>query len=348
MQLSEALDQIAENRLLAGWIRAFSRRPDQVNGPHEADSELVPLPGGDLLLALTVDTVAEEIALGFYRDAETIGWMAATVSLSDLAAVGAEPLGLLISVTLPQTDPADFQAGVARGVEAACRAAGTYVLGGDTNSGAQPSVASVAAGVVARERVLRRTGCRPGDLLYTTGRLGAGGPVAARALFTVPEGFSSGDFRPRARVREAGALAGFATACMDSSDGLIVTLDQLLRLNGVGFELTTPVPELLDPDALRLSHALGVDPLLMLAQPHGEFELLFTVPAAERERFERHATKHGLGLLRIGQVIPEPVIRLGGPSPRVVDGARIRNLLQDVGGDLGRYREELIRLVEQS
>lgn len=348
MELSEPLDQISGSRLLAGWIRAFSRRPDQINRPHEADSELVPLPGGELLLALTVDTVVEEIALGFYTDAETIGWVAATASLSDLAAVCADPLGLLLSVTLPPEESAAFQSGIARGFEAACRAAGTYVLGGDTSSGVQLSVTSLAAGVVARDRVLKRSGCRAGDLLYASGRLGAGAPVAARALFPLPEGFDAEAFRPRARLREGRALTGFATACMDSSDGLVITLDQLQRVNGVGFELTAPLPEVLHADTLRLSRALDLDPLLMLAQPHGEFELVFTVPAAERERFEQHSVEHGLEPLLLGKVIREPVIRIAGPVPRVLDGARFCALLDDFGGDVHRYWKELIRLVQSS
>ena len=348
MQLNSSLEAIAENRLIAGWLRALSRRPDQHNRPHEADAELIPLPGGEQLLALTVDTVAEEIALGFYRDPETVGWMAAMVSLSDLAAVGATPLGLLVSATLPQEAASGWQAGVARGLEAACRAAGTYVLGGDTNFGAQPSVTTAAAGVVARERVLLRTGCRPGERLYATGRLGRGGPVAARALWSLPEALVAGEFRPRARLAAGQALAGLATACMDSSDGLIATLDQLARLNGVGFELTTPLAELLDPAALRLSEALGLDPLLMLAQPHGEFELLFTLEAA-RELPEEISARSGGAPLLLGRLVPEPgVIRLAGERPRVVDGARIRNLLDEVGGDLPRYTEELMRLVQEA
>jgi thiamine-monophosphate kinase len=345
MHLTPALAEIAENRLLDGWARVFTRRPDQLNGAHGADAELVPLPCGELLLAITVDTIEEEIEMGFYRDPETIGWMAVTVSLSDLAAVGADPLGLLISVTLPGDATAGFREGLARGVEAACRAAGTYILGGDTNVGHRTSVSSVGAGIVPRARVQLRTGCGTGDLLYATGPLGAGGAVAARSLFPLADGRPPLAFRPRSRLREGRALAGFATACMDSSDGLVSTLDQLLRLNGVGFELTTPLDQLLDPEALLLARVMGADPLLMLAQPHGEFELVFTIPGREQDRFLAHAAAEGWEPLFLGRVIPEPVLLVAGPVPRVVDGARIRNLLHDVGGDLGRYLTELTRLV---
>lgn len=342
-----ALDQIAENRVLSGWLRVFSRRPDQLNGPHQADAELVPIPGTHQLLAITVDTLAEEIELGFYRDPETMGWMSATASLSDLAAVGARPIGMLLSATLPAKADASYQHWIACGFEAACAQAKTHVLGGDTSSGPLASLTSVAVGLVSPGGLLMRTGCRPGDLVYTSGRLGAGGPVALRALFPALDERPTPPFRPQARIAASRALAGFATACMDTSDGLVATLDQLGRLNGVGFEITAPLTEFLDPEAAALSHRMGVDPLLMLAQPHGEFELVFTVPSDERERFEAHAVSSGLHALHIGQVIRNRVLRITHPTPRDVDAAGIRNLLAKTNADPEQRLAELIRLVER-
>jgi thiamine-monophosphate kinase len=340
------MNAVGENRLLSRWWEILSRHPAQANAPHETDCELVPLEGTDDLLAVTIDTVAEECALGFYREPETIGWMGATVSLSDLAAVGAVPLGLLASVTLPRDADAGFQDGVARGLEAACRAAGTHVLGGDTNFADQPGIATVAVGRVRRDRVLRRIGCSAGELVYATGLLGAGGSCAARSLLPVPaEIFTEAGFRPRARIAEAQLLSGFASACMDTSDGLVATLDQLGRLNGVGFAIETPAWEILEARSRRLAELLGLDPFLFFAQHHGEFELVFTVPAAEREHFEGHARRAGFEPLLLGHTLPEAVLRFAGPPPRELDGGRIRNLLEEVGGDLGRYLVELGRIV---
>jgi thiamine-monophosphate kinase len=342
-----AIDDVAENRLLSRWSQLLGRLPEQLNKIHEADAELVPLAGTELLLALTVDTVAEEIALGFYREPETIGWMAATASLSDLAAVAAKPLGLLVSVTLPEGAPQSFQEGVAAGLDAACRAAGTYVLGGDTNVAKEPAITSAAVGVVPQERVLLRTGAGSGELLYASGPLGAGAVPAARAILALPEArWPERSYRPRARVAEAQVLVGFATACMDTSDGLITTLDQLMRLNHIGFELTAPPAGLLEPNARRLSHELGVDPLLLLAQLHGEFELVFTVLEAEQERFEAHAREHEFMPHLLGRTTLEPVIRVTSPRTLELDGTRLRNLWDEVGGDPKRYLAGLAGLVE--
>ena len=341
MPLTTSLDQIGENRLLDAWGRALRRHPAQANRMHETDAELLPLPGSGQLLALTTDTLAEEIALGFYTDPETIGWMAATMSLSDLAAVAAQPLGLLVAVTLPRGAGPDYQAQLAAGLDGACQAADTWVLGGDTNFGSDASVTTTAVGLVDAAHVLRRTGCGSGEVVYASGPLGAGATVAARALAGDALG-SVPPFRPRARLAEARALVGFATACMDTSDGLIATLDQLSRLNGVGFEITAPLPQLLDRGALRTCQVLGLDPLVALAQPHGEFELIWTVPAGERARFERDARLGGFEPLVVGRTIAEPVIRLSGKPARTIDAARIRNLTDEVGSDPKAYVPALV------
>jgi len=215
------------------------------------------------------------------------------------------------------------------------------VLGGDTNFAADASVTTTAVGLVEEAGVLRRVGCVSGEVVYASGPLGAGATVAARAL-TGDVGSGGRPFRPVARLAEARRLVGYATACMDTSDGLIATLDQLSRLNGVGFEITAPLPRLLESGALRTCQALGLDPLVALAQPHGEFELVWTVPARARERFEREARLEGFEPLAVGRTITEPVIRLCGEPPRLIDAARIRNLTDEVGSDPRKYVPALV------
>ena len=101
-------DVILENRMVEKLARAFRRSPAQLNCMNESDAEIISLGSGDLKLAITTDSVVEEIASGLYNDAYMIGWMAATVNFSDLAAVGASPLGLLIAETLFSGLPESF------------------------------------------------------------------------------------------------------------------------------------------------------------------------------------------------------------------------------------------------
>lgn len=310
------LNDIVENACLQRWWDNLRRHPQQRNTPQEADCELIALPGG--MAAFTIDTVAEECAAGFYTEPETIGWMGAAVSLSDLAAVGAEPVGLLVAVTL--SDPS-AQEGIARGLEAACRSAGTWVLGGDTNFGAATSITCAAIGLAPQP--LTRVGCRPGDGVFVTGKMGLGACCAARALLGFP--FPESEFRPAARLAEGRQLRGIATSCMDTSDGFLATLDQLARLNGVGFEISLTAEELLDARALELCRERGLSTLLPMAQQHGEFELVFTAGEAP-------------GFLCIGRVTVGPDIRVGG---QVLNTGAIRNVLPESAGDVQRYLRKL-------
>jgi thiamine-monophosphate kinase len=339
------LTAINENRVIGCWTDIFSRCRNQLNGPHEADCELIPFPGSSALLALTTDTISEEIELEFYVDPETVGWMAATVSLSDLAAVGAAPLGLLVSVSLPYEHVEGLQEGIARGLEAACREAGTNVLGGDTNSSRYLSVTSTAVGVISREAVVLRIGCREGDALYATGRLGEGALAACKGLIACHDPFRNHLFRPRARVREGRLLSRFASGCIDTSDGLIGALDQLARLNGVGFEVSGDIDAVVHSHALALSHRLNVDPLIMLAQPHGEFELVYTVTPERIAAFEDAADQNEIHLVRLGRTVSDPSILVAGRRLSLADTAAIRNLPDTTGRNARCYFDRLVALL---
>ncbi|MCU0291482.1 MAG: AIR synthase related protein [Thermoanaerobaculaceae bacterium] len=341
-------DEVLENRLLERWWAVLPRHPLQQNDLHEADAELLPLPGDVGWLAVTTDTLAEEIALGFVADAETAGWLAAMQSLSDLAAVGAVPLGIVVAVTLPDGGET-LQPALARGLAAACREAGTFVLGGDTNRGPALAITTTAVGLVDPARALRRVGCRPGDAVYATGRLGGGAVGAAAAAAragALPELGGPGEpvppFRPCARMAEGRMLAGLASACMDTSDSLVATLDQLARLNRVGFAVTARLDDIVEPGALALCRRLGMTPLVALAQLHGELELVFTVPPDRVPELERGAAARGFAPLRLGNVTAEEALVIDG---RTVDGAAVRNLAHAAGGDLKAYVAGLVALV---
>jgi len=90
---------VRENALVESLVRALPRSSLQRNGVGESDAELVRLPGSDLLLAITNDAIVEEIEIGLYRDPYLIGWVTVVASASDLAAVGADPVGILLSQT---------------------------------------------------------------------------------------------------------------------------------------------------------------------------------------------------------------------------------------------------------
>jgi thiamine-monophosphate kinase len=328
-------------RLAAG----LPRSPLQRNARHESDAELIQLPGSDALLALTIDGIVEEIDRGLYADPYLIGWMTVTASASDLAAVGATPLGVLVNAVLPPDLQAEGLTRLRQGIGDACTAYELPVLGGDTNSGGRLQTAACAVGLIPDGATLGRRGCAPGDRLYASGplglgaafailQLGGGGPTAPRPCY-----------QPRARMREGQILRRVASCCMDTSDGALVTLDELMRLNGVGFRLEQRVEEFLDPQARRVARSAGVPPWMMLAGPHGEFELLFTVPPDRHSGLVAGARSLGWEPLDLGMVVSAPGLELG-PGERSVrlDTRRARDLFAETGGDVERYLRELSRL----
>lgn len=342
------MEEIIENRMIDQWVKGFTKPANRVNAAHESDAELVEMPGSpDSLLAVTIDTVAEEVAEGIYRDPFTAGWVAIVASLSDLSAVGADPLGLVVAVTLDQSKGADFQAGVARGMEAACRAGNTAILGGDTNFGDRTILTSCALGLVPKKKVLTRRGCSAGDVVYASGRFGSGNALGLARLAGLPEqAFPEELYRPAPRIAEGRLVREYGSCCMDSSDGLFATLDQLMRINGVGFRVDCDWQRLLCAPALDLGRKTGVPGWAFAAAPHGEFELVATVPPAREKEFLSAAAAQGMQFIRLGTVQERPATTLVFPSGKAVDAdlAPFRNLLFELGGDLKRFQAEFLLL----
>ena len=335
------MNAVFENRLLSGWARLLPRGRQQLGAIHESDCELVPL-GDGRLLALTVDAVDEELDVGLYRSATTAGRMAAVASLSDLAAVGADPIGLLLSVSLPREDAESVQMCIGEGVAAACAGAGTFVLGGDTSEASALRIACVGVGTVPEGGVLRRVGLRPGDRRFASGRLGTGAALAAVKLLGIEAtDFDEQFFAPPCRIAHGRALRHVASACIDTSDGLIAAVDQLARINGVAVHLAPDLSALLAPSVAEVRRSLGIGAFPLLAAAHGEFELVFGVPPGRLAVLADVARALDWSPIALGSVRDGEGLYVGDAS---IDGAKIRNLLRESGGDLQRYVASLVTL----
>jgi len=341
------LNDIVENRLIASLVQGYRRSPLQANGLHETDAEILRL-NDACSIAITTDSIAEEVEIGLYEDPWLIGWMAVMANLSDLAAVGALPLGLVLSEILPSDFSQESLKRLQQGIRDACERCGTFVLGGDTNAGTKLIITGTAFGLNTEGRFLTRTGCRPGDCLYATGSLGTGSAYALSVLMTNPGGENSEkpvDYRPVARVREGAILKRFASSCMDTSDGVLATLDQLVRLNRLGFELTAPWNEALDTRVREMASERRIPEWLFLAGQHGEFELLFTIPVRSVALFEESALAGGWQPRLLGRVVAEPVVRISiNEQLHVLDTGRIRNIPWTAGPDPGKQLEELLAM----
>ena len=254
------------------------------------DCALVPL--GGTTLALSIDCSIEGIH--FRTDWLTfaeIGWRSTAAALSDLAAEGAEPVGVLVSLGLP--GGTDHSAAIMDGVADAAQSVGAKVLGGDLVRAEQCLVDVCVVGTA--ERPVRRAGARAGDGVWVTGRLGGAAlALAGYRSDTRPGGPLGRRYsHPEPRISAGRWLAAHgATAMIDISDGLAADAGHLATASAVGLEIGLE----------RLPCWDGVAPLTAAASGE-EFELLVTLPAS-------FAGKPDFELTRIGECTRGGGVRL--------------------------------------
>ena len=232
------------------------------------DASTVRVPDGEELLVST-DVAVEDVHFRqSWLTPDEIGYRSTMAALSDLAAMGATPRGMVIALTLPARWRANAPA-IADGIARAARACHVQVIGGDLSNGAALSIAVTVIG--SAKRPLRRSGAQPGDSVWVTGILG--GPALALRVF-LAGGQPLGEMRarfaaPQARIREAQWLVAHgATAGIDISDGLAADLGHIAAASGVriSFEL----------DRLNCLPGATVEDAAGSAE---EYELVVTAPA---------------------------------------------------------------------
>ncbi|MBA1145998.1 thiamine-phosphate kinase [Ectothiorhodospiraceae bacterium WFHF3C12] len=235
---------MSEFEIIERYFRPLTgRRAETRLGIGDDAALLAPPPGQ--LLALAVDTLVAGIHFPDDAPAESVGHKPLAVNLSDLAAMGAAPLGALLSLTLPRFE-AEWLEGFARGFAALASRYRVDLLGGDTTRGPL-SVTVQAIGCVPDGEALRRGGARPGDLVVVSGSLGD----AALGLSRWRQGLAAADplvgrlHYPEPRLGLGRLLRGHASACIDISDGLVADLGHILEASGVAARI--------DADAVPLS-----------------------------------------------------------------------------------------------
>lgn len=342
----QLMDSILENSFIRSLSVLFERSPLQMNKLQESDAELIKIPGTDLILAVTTDSIAEEIETGLYSDPYMMGWMTVMVNISDLCAVGAEPLGILINETFSSNTDKDFIEQVQRGISDACKSSNIFVLGGDTNFSSHLQFGACAFGLIKNGRTISRVGCEEGDILFSSGYLGSGNGYAfSKLLSNSNQNNSEFYFKPISRVKEGNIIRHYASCCMDSSDGAIATLDQLMRLNNIGFIVESDLIGYIEPNTFKLSQSAGLSPWLTLAGLHGEFELIFTMPGDNVDAFLQEAKLIGWEPIRLGKVIKEQEVQINLYDKLIpLDTCRIRNLFSEVKCNVKDYLNELIKL----
>lgn len=252
------------------------------------------LPCGDQVMVATTDMLHRTTDFVDGMSDWQIGWMSAAVTLSDIASMGAAPKYLLIAVGL---DRWEQLAGVMQGAQDCCKKFGAAIVGGDIDHHGELTVVTTGLGLVDKPFLAQRTGARSGDLVCITGI-----PGQAQAWLEGYRQYEKALFEPQPRVAEGQVLArAGVTAMMDDSDGIALSLYDLLGVNECGFSLSSnliPRPAgIPEPQAGELALYGG-----------GDYELIFTLPK------ERHPVE-GVQYTVIGEVIPDKVVLVDGVAP---------------------------------
>jgi thiamine-monophosphate kinase len=230
-----------------------------------------------------------------------MGRKAVIISLSDVASMGAKPLGVTVTFSLRKQDIEKIP-DLAKGVNSACSEYGIKLLKGDTKQSYELIISSTAVGLC--KKVLTRSGAKPIELICLTGPIGDAacglmillGKKKYKSEFLVKKALE-----PRARAKEGLILADYATSCIDVSDGLIWSLYELSRLSKVGFALNSEkVP--LSKDCIRFLAKTGLR-LKDISSIGEDFELLFTIPKEKLSEIQKKIEVFVIGEVTEGSEI---------------------------------------------
>lgn len=245
---------------------------------------------GSETLILTHDAMAEGVHFLANQDQADVAWKLVTTNLSDLAAKGAEPLGVLLGYRFGPDD-ARFLAGLTEVLEQY----GVPLLGGDTIGGSGAQVLGLTAlGRATHRPVPSRSGAQVNDGVWLTGPVGAA-MLGFEALRDGTIADSTAYRRPLPLLAQGQALAPHVTAMMDLSDGLLLDASRMARASGVSFAIDSLAVPLAVPESRRADALRWGD----------DYQLLFTLPAAARPPVPAH---------RIGSAVAQ------GQAPILLDG----------------------------
>lgn len=283
---------------------------------------LKPAPGHELVVK--TDGIVESVH--FFRNDPpgSIAQKALRVNLSDLAAKGAEPVGYLLTLALPDWVDDAWLATFAAGLSEDQNKFGVSLLGGDTDGTPGPLTISVTAlGQVAEGKMIRRTGARAGDLVFVSGTIGDGGAGLAvlkgegtkldqRQRDTLTLRYRL----PEPRLKLGRKLVGIASAALDVSDGLIADLGHIAEVSGVRIVVEAALVPI-SPEAEAL-WGKSDETIARAATSGDDYEIAFTAPVAKRDSVLAAAKTAGVAVSEIGRVeAGEGVVLLDGQGAAI-------------------------------
>lgn len=297
-------------------IKAYFNRPGLI--PSLEQSARIPLGIGDdcalidlppeKLLAVSMDTLIADVHFPAKADPNLIAQRALAVNLSDLAAMGAEPLAFTLALSLPNADEVWLQA-FSLGLENSIQTYDCPLIGGDITKGPL-SITIQVHGMLDKGKVLTRSGANVGDRVYVSGALGAAG----LALSFMSNGMTldkpdtkelyDAYYQPTPQLVLGQSIVGIASAAIDISDGLMADLSHITEQSAVGIELEAkaiPVAKVVKNFMATMGDkSKGLNLALTAGD---EYQLAITVTEDKQAELEQKAAEIKVPLTLIGRVV---------------------------------------------
>lgn len=238
------------------------------------DDDAAVLPNGTVI---TTDTVTFERHKPKTMTYEHFGWMSAAVSFSDLAAMGAKPVGITAALSMPDDMDDSAVYDMMSGIDQCAEFCETFVIGGDTKPGTG-SITTTAIGDMEGRKPMLRSGAQPGNIVAVTGTLGS----PAAGFHAIENGLDAEEaifklMTPVPCFKEGIILSktGKVTSCIDLSDGLATAANTICKMSHVGMDIQAEfLPE--GPDVDEIAETLKLSKNDLMLKWGGEYELMFT------------------------------------------------------------------------
>ncbi len=292
--------------------RAIIKSIEKILSTKNIGDDCATIEYNDDFFLITTDMITQKTHIHHQMTDFQIGWFVTAINLSDIAAKGGRPLGVVLALGLPSTTSLKKVEEIMKGANACATKFNTHIIGGDTKENPELTLSGTAIGIVQKEEFMPRRGAQIGDIVAVTGTLGK----AAAGYYALQQNINDPTlwkdlFEPHPRIETGQKLAKqqFVTSCMDLSDGVSSSLYQLHQMNKVGFEI--------DQDRLPIAHGLlnlkstkTVDVLCSALHFGGDYELLLTLPENVFDKALKICQNTNTNLTKIGTVTKDKKIIL--------------------------------------
>ena len=306
-------EQLGERKIIEIILECLDQMPNMPI-PFGDDVSAVGI-GNGKLAALKTDMLVGKTDVPPSMNLWQAARKAVVMNISDLAAKGAKPIGLLASVGIPRDFTKKDIEQIGKGLNAGAREYNAYVLGGDTNEASDLVISCTALGIVEKRCLMKRSGAKPDDLVAVTGLFGktsSGLKILLKGLTAPPDikkELVDAILMPQARLKEGLALAQThaVTASIDSSDGLAWSLHEISRASNVGF-IIDDLPVAREAEEFAKIH--DFDPVELSLYGGEEYEIVVTLEPKLWEKAKKATEQVGASLTKIGQITKEKTLFL--------------------------------------